>query len=75
MISITPCDECGRDPPAGRSTVDRLTARAERNYEKFGKKKAYAVTTGSCYYCENGVYSIRSDVRIGRSSWHMDVDI
>lgn len=72
---IIACDKCGRAPLAGQSTLDRLGARADRNYEKFGKKKAYAVVKGSCHFCDEGVYTIRAYVNFGYNSWLTDVDI
>ncbi len=62
-------------PLAGQPTLDRLVSRAERNYENFGKRKGYAVVTGSCHYCEEGVYTIRADIKVGNDSWRTDVDI
>ncbi len=74
-IQSIPCDHCGKSHVWHQPMMDRLITRAHRNYEKFGKKKAYAVVTGGCHFCETGKYTIRADVNFGYNSWLTDVDI
>lgn len=74
-LQITPCNVCDIPPKPSRLLIDKLIARAEVQYEKHGRKRGYAVITGSCQFCEQGDYKIRAIVNINLESWKTDVNI